>query len=95
MGIGLITALAGATEIQLVIHGKYTILDMGTITPEIIIAMFGVVIVAILLHYHVKGAFCIGLLVGTLIWWITEESFPSSVASDPHAEEDPVMISTT
>ena len=86
MGIGLITALAGATEIQLVIHGKYTILDMGTITPEIIIAMFGVVIVAI--------PFCIGLLVGTLIWWITEESFPSSVASDPHAEEDPVMMST-
>lgn len=32
MGIGLITALAGATEINLVVRGKYTIVDMGEIT---------------------------------------------------------------
>jgi xanthine/uracil/vitamin C permease (AzgA family) len=29
IGIGLMTALAGATEIHLVVHGKYTLVDMG------------------------------------------------------------------
>lgn len=60
VGIGLITALAGATEINLVIRGKYTILDMGPITPEVVVAIANLIIVAACLHYHVKGAFCIG-----------------------------------
>lgn len=35
IGIGLITALAGATELGLVVRGKYTIIDMGQITDEV------------------------------------------------------------
>lgn len=35
IGIGLITALAGATELGLVVRGKYTIVDMGQITDEV------------------------------------------------------------
>lgn len=88
VGIGLITALAGATEISLVIHGKYTILDMGDITPEVIIAMMCLVLVAICLHYHVKGAFCIGLVTGTLIWWFISGEYPEGFASIPHTDED-------
>lgn len=92
VGIGLITALAGATEINLVIHGKYTILDMGDLTPEVVIAMFALVLVAIMLHYHVKGAFCIGLIFGTLLWWITEREFPTSLVADAHTDEDKVYL---
>ena len=69
VGIGLITALAGATEINLIVRGKYTILDMGEMTEEVVVAISALVIVAVLLHYHVKGAFCIGLILGTLVWW--------------------------
>jgi xanthine/uracil/vitamin C permease (AzgA family) len=53
-----------------VIRGKYTILDMGDLTPEVIIAISSLVIVAVMLHYHVKGAFCIGLIIGTFVWWV-------------------------
>lgn len=39
VGIGLITAVAGAIELDLVVPGKYTIVEMGPITPSIIIAL--------------------------------------------------------
>lgn len=64
VGVGLMTALAGATEIHMVVQGKYTILDMGELTLEVVIAMCSLVIVAVMLHFHVKGAFCGGLLFG-------------------------------
>ena len=35
VGIGLITALAGAIELKLVVPGKYTILEMGAMSPSI------------------------------------------------------------
>jgi hypothetical protein len=48
----------------MVVQGKYTILDMGELTLEVVIAMAALVIVAVMLHFHVKGAFCAGLMFG-------------------------------
>ena len=64
VGIGLITALAGATEVGLVVRGTYTVLDMGEPTPQIFICIGAIIVVAVMLHFHVKGAFCIGLFFG-------------------------------
>eukprot|EP01039_Chlorochromonas_danica_P014750 gene14750-17254_t len=83
VGIGLITALAGAIEVNLVVRGKYTILDMGELTPEVVTAIANLIIVAVLLHYHVKGAFCTGLIVGTFMWWIISEEWPHEVVGEP------------
>jgi xanthine/uracil/vitamin C permease (AzgA family) len=41
VGIGMLTALAGATEIDLVVPGDGTIVSMGKITVEIMIAIAG------------------------------------------------------
>ena len=41
VGIGMLTALAGATEIDLVVPGDGTIVSMGKITPEVMIAIAG------------------------------------------------------
>ena len=60
---------------------------MGELTPEIMIAMAGVVIVAVALHYHIKGAFCIGLVFGTIVWWFYEKIVPD-LLEDPAAGED-------
>lgn len=88
VGIGLITALAGATEIKLVIPGQYTLLDMGSLTIEVIFAIGALVLVTVLLHYHVKGAFCAGLFCGTLAWWIVSNEWPEQVASMPTFRTD-------
>ena len=87
VGIGLITALAGATEIGLVVRGRYTIVDMGEITNEVVIAISALIIVAACLHYHVKGAFCLGLIFGTVVWWMVEpHDAPKKVVFMPEGE---------
>jgi xanthine/uracil/vitamin C permease (AzgA family) len=54
VGIGLITALAGATEVHLVVRGEHTILDMGDLSPEVIICIASLVVVwkYLILMYH-------------------------------------------
>jgi hypothetical protein len=38
-----LTALAGATEIDLVVTGNYTIVKLGKITPEVMVTIAGLV----------------------------------------------------
>jgi adenine/guanine/hypoxanthine permease len=102
VGIGLLTALAGATEIDLVVTGHYTIVKLGKITPEVMVtiagklffynllaplhhflSLSGSTLIAIALHYHIKGAFCLALCFGTIVWWTYDDSWPKSVASVP------------
>jgi hypothetical protein len=91
-----LTALAGATEIDLVVTGNYTIVKLGKITPEVMVTIAGLVtifylfssrsgsiIIGIALHYHIKGAFCLALCFGTIVWWSYDDSWPKSVASVP------------
>lgn len=86
VGIGLITALAGSTEIHLVKTGEYTIVDIGKITSEVIVSMSGLIIIAVALYYHIRGAFCIALIFNTIVWWIYDESWPSSIAEIPQID---------
>lgn len=83
IGIGMITALAGATELELVVPGQYAILEMGPITTAIIIAVCSTIIIAVSLHFHMKGAFITGLLFGTVMWWSLEKDWPSSIVRLP------------
>ena len=86
IGIGLITALAGAIEVGLVVKGKYTVVDMGEITLEVVICVCSLIVVAVCLHYHVKGAFCTGLIFGTFLWWIVSGEWPHALVANPIAE---------
>jgi AGZA family xanthine/uracil permease-like MFS transporter len=86
VGIGLLTALAGSTEISLVVSGTYTILKMGNITAEICIAIAGVIMICVGLRYHVKGSFCLAVIACSLVWWIYANDFPTSVASTPSVD---------
>ena len=70
VGIGLITSLAGAIEVGLVVHGSYTLLAMGEVTPALVIAGIALVTIAVAQHYHLGGgAFVIGLGVGSVLYW--------------------------
>jgi adenine/guanine/hypoxanthine permease len=83
IGIGLLTALAGSTEVNLVVKGQYAILKMGFITPEICIALSGIVIISVCIYYHIKGSFCLAVVICSLIWWIYDRDFPHSIAAIP------------
>jgi hypothetical protein len=49
---------------------------MGPITDEVVVAIAALILVAVSLHYHIKGAFCVGLFFGTFTWWIIEDEWP-------------------
>jgi adenine/guanine/hypoxanthine permease len=83
LGVGLLTALAGAVEIDIVRPGKYSLLEIGVITDEVIIAVVGLLIIAIGVHYHVKGAFVIALISCSLLWWVSQNAWPTRLASTP------------
>lgn len=83
VGVGLLTTLAGSTEIKFVIGGTYKILRMGHITQEIVISFVGVWIICVAMRYHVKGSFCVAVIFCSVCWWIYDNSFPSDVFSVP------------
>ncbi len=83
VGIGLLTALAGSTEVGMVTSGEYTILALGNITPEIIISFVGVWMICITLRYHIKGSFCIAVILCSIMWWSYDRSFPDQYFAVP------------
>jgi hypothetical protein len=83
IGSGLHTALAGAVEIDLVVQGDVNILQLGQITPQIMIAFTGIIIICTASRYHIKASFCICLVTCTVIWWIYSGQWPASVAATP------------
>jgi AGZA family xanthine/uracil permease-like MFS transporter len=86
VGIGLITALSGYQEVEIVVRGKYTLLSVGKITPEICIAMSGLIGTAVGVYYHSKYAYFLCLVWGTFLWWASQDAWPSSIGADPEFE---------
>eukprot|EP01040_Poterioochromonas_malhamensis_P015317 gene15317-17128_t len=83
VGIGLITSLSGYQEIGIVEQGRYTLLSVGKITDEICIAISGLIVIAILVYYHSKVAYLIGIIWGTFFWWTSQNLWPTEWASAP------------
>jgi adenine/guanine/hypoxanthine permease len=83
VGIGILTALAGSTEINLVQPGTYTILKIGTITPMICLSFAGVILICIGMRRHWKGSFCMAVVLCSIVWWWYDNSFPDTIAAVP------------
>ena len=83
VGIGLMTTLAGSTEVEFVIAGHYKILRMGHITPEIVIVFAGVIIICVAMQYHIKGSFCLAVLFCSVTYWSYDRSFPDQIFAVP------------
>ena len=84
VGIGLLTALAGATEVDLIKNGgQFQLLKKGEVSAEQLIAISGLVIISVAIHYHIKAAFCLGLIFCTFSWWIYDNDWPSAITERP------------
>lgn len=70
LGVGLLIALESLTEIGLVTKGDRTVLDIGTFDAEIYISMVAFVAIGLALHFKVRGAFLVGLVLGTSMYWL-------------------------
>ena len=70
LGVGLLVALNSMAEIGLVKRGDTTILDIGEFTPEIYIATVAFVTIGLALHYRIRWSFLLGLVVGTMLYYL-------------------------
>ena len=69
-GIGLFIAFCGLQNANIVVDNPATLLSLGKFTsPTVIIALVGLVIIAVLDKKRVKGSILIGIVVSTLIAW--------------------------
>ncbi|MBE6063203.1 MAG: NCS2 family permease [Clostridium butyricum] len=69
-GIGLFIAFIGLTGSGLVVANKETYLALGDFhLPTVLIALIGLIIVAVLDKKQVRGSILIGIIVSTLLAW--------------------------
>ncbi len=54
--------------------GKSTIVDMGPMTSTIWISILAFVMIAVLMAMKAKGAFIIGIMFGSIVYWVRHPS---------------------
>ena len=84
VGMGLQIALVGMTSVKLVVPNEQTIVGLGDIhSPDILLSIFGLVLIGSLLFHQVRGGILIGILAMTLIDWTMKGHFPAQVVQLP------------
>lgn len=78
VGIGLFIAFIGLQNANVIVDNPYTLVSLvnfgdwdlyknGGVCCQAIVCIFGLVVIAILSHFKIKGAVIIGILAGTLL----------------------------
>jgi len=85
VGIGLFIAFIGARSAGLVVNSEATGVTLGNLkSPEVILAIIGLIITGYLLAKGVKGALLIGILITTVLGIpLKVTPMPSSIISAP------------
>ncbi|MDU5111721.1 MAG: NCS2 family permease, partial [Clostridium sp.] len=68
-GIGIFIAFIGMVGSGLVINDDATLVKMGEFSPTVMIALTGLIIIAVLDKRKVKGSILFGILTSTLLAW--------------------------
>jgi AGZA family xanthine/uracil permease-like MFS transporter len=87
IGIGLLTALAGMTDIDYIqTGGSSQLLRLNSLTFEVCVAIGGVIIICLAQWYHIKGSFCIAIIVCSLVYNFYGHGWPKAVFQSPQAQ---------
>ena len=68
-GIGLFIAFIGMVNSGLVVANESTMVSLGTFTPNVIITIIGLIIIAVLDKKRIRGAILWGILISAIIGW--------------------------
>ena len=72
VGLGLFQALIGFESMRLVVQGKDVLLTLGDVEDvRVWLSVGGLLLIAVLLVWQVKGAMLLGMIVVTLIGWMS------------------------
>lgn len=103
-GIGLFIAIVGLKGAGIVVGDASTLVAMGNFsTPQVVLALVGFLIIAILTHYRVKGAILIGIIATWLLgicaqlsgWYVVNDVNPSLIPNFSLANIIPPSLEST
>jgi AGZA family xanthine/uracil permease-like MFS transporter len=85
-GIGLFLAIIGFEGAGLVVDHPATLVTLGDVTsPLVLLALLGLVAIAVLMALEVKGAILIGILAVTVACWVLGLTpWPEQLVTVPH-----------
>ena len=74
-GIGLFITIIGLKNAGIVIGSEATLVDMGAVSsPQFILALIGIIIMAVLFHFNVSGYMLIGIIATWILGMIAQAS---------------------
>ncbi len=77
-GIGLFIAFIGLSNAGVIVGSEATLVELGNMASgTVFVAMSGLLVIAVLLVFRVKGALLIGILIGTIL------GIPAGITSTP------------
>ncbi len=83
-GIGLFLAMIGLTSAGIIVSNPDTIVGLGTIgAPEVLLAAFGLMLIAGLEYRGIKGGILLGILAISVIGWVTGLASFGGIMSAP------------
>lgn len=83
-GIGLFLAVIGLTGAGIIVSNPDTIVGLGALTsPEVLLALIGLLVIAGLEYRGIKGGILLGILAVSAIGWIAELASFGGIASAP------------
>jgi len=68
VGIGLFIALIGLRSAGIVVKSDATLVTLGSLkTPETLLSIFGIIVIALLMALNVKGNILLGIIITTIV----------------------------
>lgn len=73
-GIGLFIAFIGMQGAGIIVDSQATLVDLGSFkSPQMVLALIGLILIVVLAHYRVKGAVLIGILATWVLGMVAEK----------------------
>lgn len=87
VGMGLQIAVVGMTSVNMVVADDQTIIGLGSFDNyKMWYTFFGLILLGSLLFHQIPGGILIGIMVVTIITWMTDKSLPSTFMDIPRFE---------
>ena len=83
--MGLLLTFISMQTMGLVVQDDESLVKLGPLgRPELLLSLFGLLLLSTLVHHGVKGAILIGILTVTMIVWGYKSTWPDQLASLPY-----------
>eukprot|EP01038_Epipyxis_sp_PR26KG_P013140 gene13140-17608_t len=84
IGLSLLISIQTLSHLHIIVTGQQTILTLGsTINSEIVISIIAFILIGVLQFFKISGSYVLGLMFGSISFWLINQTFPKELFSLP------------